>query len=31
MTKLLALTLWLLAFTLALFVLAGDVWQGAPL
>jgi hypothetical protein len=29
--KLLALTLWLLAFTLVLFVLATDVWQGAPI
>ena len=31
MTKLLALTLWATAFTLALFVLAVDIWQGAPL
>jgi hypothetical protein len=30
MTKLLALTLWLLAFTAALFVLAINIWQGAP-
>jgi hypothetical protein len=31
MPKLLALSLWLLTFTAALFVLATDVWQGAPL
>lgn len=31
MTKLLVLTLWPLAFTLALLVLATNVWQGGPL
>lgn len=31
MTKLLVLTLWSLAFTVALFVLDTDVWQGSPL
>jgi hypothetical protein len=31
MTKLLALTLWALAFTAALFVLAPAVWRDVPL
>lgn len=31
MLNLLALSLWLLTFTAALFVLATEVWQGAPL
>lgn len=30
MLRLLALTLWLLSFIAALFVLVTDVWQGAP-
>jgi hypothetical protein len=30
MTKLLALTLWLLSATFALFVLAIETWEGAP-
>jgi hypothetical protein len=30
MTKLLALTLWLLSVTFALFVLAIETWEGAP-
>lgn len=30
MTKLLALTFWLLAFIAALFVLATDVWESTP-
>lgn len=29
--KLLVLTLWLLSFIVALFVLATEVWQGGPL
>ena len=31
MLKLLALTLWLLSFIAALFVLATEVWEGAPI
>ena len=30
MIKLLILNLWLWVFTAALFILANDVWQGAP-
>jgi hypothetical protein len=31
MLKPFVLTLWLLAFTVALFTLAAEVWQGAPI